>query len=219
MSSLCQLAAEWKGDMPLHGALVECKIDGFRCMYFPDHLGKPTLWTRGGIPYRGTDHILRHCIRMEQAAGEPMMFDGEFQVDGTLAATKAHQERGWREGDAGLFHVFDALPLARWRADDCAEPLYRRKAMLAELVTAAAPDPDAWEWEEGSRGRAHGEPPVRLLPDRWCADADELEAFAAEIWAAGGEGVMLKDAEAPYRRKRSNVWMKLKSAAQLRLAA
>lgn len=33
---------------------------------------------------------------------------------------------------------------------------------------------------------------------------------AAEIWARGGEGVVIKDAEGVYRRERSNRWLKYK---------
>lgn len=218
-NSLCQLAGEYSGTVATHGTLAETKVDGWRCLYFPDHLGQATLWSRNGIPLQGVGHILRALQRIEAAAGEPLFIDGELQIGGTLAATKAHCEREWRQGDAGLFHAFDCVPLAQWRADDCPTPLYERKATLSRIITATAPDPDAWEWEAGSRGRDHGKSPVLLMPERWCSDADDVAAFAHEIWAAGGEGIVTKDAESLYRRRRTSAWQKIKWPSQLRHAA
>lgn len=219
MNSLCQLAIERATPLPAFGTMAEQKIDGWRCLFFPDWQGKPTLWTRNGMPLMGAGHVLRRLVDVERVLGGQWFIDGEFQVDGTLAATKAHCERGWREGDRGTFHAFDAVPLADWRADRCDIPLYRRKSLLGGAIGETAPDPDAWEWQEGSRGRNHGVDPVRLLPDRWLADDADLASFAGEVWAAGGEGVMVKDAESLYRRARSPAWRKVKYRSQLLQAA
>lgn len=208
---LCHLAGDWRGDVPEWGVMAEPKVDGWRCLFFPDWQGKPTLWSRNGIPLQGVGQILRRLIAVESALGGGRWFiDGELLVDGTLAATKAHCERGWRQGDAGTFHAFDAVPLADWKADRCDIPLYRRKELLAGAIRGTAPDPLSWEWAEGSRGKRHGVDPVQLVPDRWCNTAYDVAAYAAEVWRAGGEGLMLKDAESPYQRKRSKAWQKVK---------
>lgn len=67
----------------------EQKIDGWRALRFPGIDGKVRLWTRNGQTIEGAGHILHRLALMEQVAGEPMVFDGEFQLGGTLEATKA----------------------------------------------------------------------------------------------------------------------------------
>ncbi len=190
--------------------MAEQKIDGYRCLYFRGLDGQPGLWTRGGLPIMGASHILARLRQVEAEMGGEFMIDGEFQVDGTLAATKAHQDRGWRLGDAGTFFAFDAVPMADWERGRCDMPLYARKAALARAVAATAPDAEDWEWAEGSRGAGHGVDPVAVLADQWVFDADDVRNEAARVWAAGGEGLMLKDAEAPYVRARSDAWLKVK---------
>lgn len=211
MNSLCQLAKDWTGSMPTGGLMVELKIDGWRALRFPGIDGKVRLWTRNGHPIEGTDHILHRLALMEQIAGEPMVFDGEFQVGGSLEATKAWCERGWRMGgEAGTFYAFDCLTLAEWRTDGCDTPLIERKARLRALARAVDEDPAlSWEWRPGSRGRNESGA-VQILDDGWAFDEHDVVEEARRVWAAGGEGVMLKDAESPYRRTRSDSWQKVK---------
>lgn len=207
---LCQLAQDWKGAIPTGGMMFESKIDGWRATRFPGIDGKVRLWSRNGMPIEGTGHILRRLALMEEAAGEPMFFDGEFQVDGTLDATKAWAERGWKQGgDAGIFHAFDCLTLAEWRAGGSDVPLIERKARLVELFNASEPDADEWTWAEGSRG-APIPVAVRVMPDGWAFDADDAVSEVRRVWAAGGEGIVLKDPSSPYRRTRTDAWMKVK---------
>lgn len=209
-SELCQLAGRYAGHLPDGGAMAEEKIDGWRCLLFPGLDRQPGLWTRGGLPFRGADHILTRLVEIEAALGGPHMIDGEFQVGGTLAATKAHQERGWREGNAGALFAFDAVPLADWERGRCDIPLYERKAALRAAIEATAPCADAWEWAEGSHGAGHGVDPISYLNDEWLLDAADVHAAAQRVWGAGGEGLVLKDPMASYVRARSDSWMKVK---------
>ena len=210
---LAQLASDWRGTIPTGGAMVEEKIDGWRAPRFPGIDGQVRIWTRNGMVIEGVGHILHRLARMERAAGEPMMFDGEFQVDGTLAATKHWCESGWKlGGEAGVYHVFDAMPLTAWRAGGDPTPLYQRKARLKALMEATA-EPE-WEWRPGSRGRDDGATSVVLIEDLWCETAADVADAARRIWAEGGEGVMVKDAYAPYQRNRNGAWLKVKHENQ-----
>lgn len=208
--NLCQLAGDWRGDLPRDGAMIEQKMDGFRALRFRGIDGRVRLFTRGGIPIEGTAHILHQLDKIERAAGEALFIDGEYQVDGTLAATKAWCERGWKGGgEAGQFFAFDAMPYREWLAGGCAAPLYQRKARLHELAKAA--EADSWDWRPGSRGRDELAPPaVVVLPDFWAADAADVIDEARRVWADHGEGVVVKDPMAPYRRLRSDAWQKVK---------
>jgi ATP-dependent DNA ligase len=212
MRELCQLAADWRGTIPADGVMLEEKKDGWRALRFPGIDGKVRLWTRNGHPIEGAGHILHRLALMEQAAGEPMVFDGEFQVGGTLAATKAWCERGWRTGgEAGTFYAFDCLTLAEWRAGGADRPLHERKAQLQALSRVVDEDPAlSWEWRAGSRGRDESGC-VQVLADGWAFTAHDAVEEARRVWAAGGEGVMLKDAESPYRRNRNDAWQKVKA--------
>lgn len=217
--NLCALIPDWRGDLPPGGALASEKKDGWRMLYLRGVDAVPRLYSRNGIPLRGAEHIHARLQAMERHAGEPLFVDGEWQVAGTLAATKAWAERGWKAGgNAGHFHAFDLLTQAEWRAGGSSRPYWQRKAWLEELAAATAPIPAAayegatpacWEWPAGSKGRIEPDP-LSVLPDRWVLDADEALAYACEVWAAGGEGVVVRDPESPYQRRRSPAWQKIK---------
>lgn len=210
-ASLCQLAGRWGGKVPDGGIACEEKRDGWRALWFPGIDGKPGLWTRQGQAIEGAAHIAHWLSIMEHVAGVPMMFDGEFQVDGTLAATKQWCERGWRTGgNAGRLYLFDAVPLADWQAGHCETRWIDRKAHLADIMRRALASPLAWEWAPGTRGKHEGALPVEILPDTWLFTADDVRDEARRVWASGGEGLMLKDPEAPYTRSRSDAWLKVK---------
>jgi len=51
---------------------------------------------------------------------------------------------------------------------------------------------------------------VQILADGWAADGRDVVDEAQRVWAAGGEGLMVKDAESPYWRTRSACWQKVK---------
>lgn len=212
-NELCQLAGNWAGQMPDGGAMIERKHDGHRFLWID---GK--AFTRNGMPYRGIGHIGRALALLERQFDCPMFFDGEFVVGeglDTLAQTKAHQERGWKAGNAGTLHLFDCLPMADWQADDSEAPLYERKKVLQGAIEGMMGEPEAWEmgWTEGVPC------PVRFVPDQWAFNAGDVERMAREIWSAGGEGVMVKDALQPYRRKRVDAWRKYRRDISRRGAA
>ena len=152
---LCQLATDWRGSIPDAGWMAEPKVAGFRALWLPGLDGKARLWTRNGMPIEGVPHIAYRLLQMEEAAGRPIMFDGEFRVDGTLAATKRWCERGWKfGGEAGRLYLFDAMPVEQWRDGGCDVPAVMRKNWLQELWQVVENDPDlSWEWLPGSFGR------------------------------------------------------------------
>ncbi|MFC4255358.1 hypothetical protein GRI97_07970 [Altererythrobacter xixiisoli] len=209
---LCQLATDWRGSVPPFGTMAEEKIDGWRALYLRGHDGTPRLYTRNGRRIEGVAHIVHRLAQLERIAGQPLFIDGELQVDGTLDATKRWCEAGWRMGgDKGVFHAFDCLPLADWRSGGGDAPLTARKAMLVDLIRQADADPSlSWEWRPGSRGADGEASPVRLVDDVWLGDGDDVEREARRVWSAGGEGLMLKDTQAVYRRHRNASWLKVK---------
>lgn len=212
-SSLCALAGNWSGDLPDGGAMVERKHDGWRLLYIDGQ-----CFTRNGMPYRGIRHIERALAVLQRQFDRPAFFDGEFVVGTgihTLAQTKEHQDSGWKGGDAGTLWLFDAVPLDAWKRDDCEMPLYERKNALEWAIVGMMDSPEAWEmgWTEGV------ECPVRLVPDQWAFDRGDVKRMALDVWARGGEGVLVKDASTPYRRNRSPAWAKYRRPVEERMAA
>lgn len=214
---LCALLSDWRGQCPSGGTWHEQKFDGYRCLWFRGIDGKPRLFTRNGMPIEGCDHIAHRLSLFEEVAGMPLFVDGELVVDGSLAATKQWVETDWRKGgEAGIFHAFDICPYPDWRAGGWATPLYRRKEWLKDLARQVEEHPlYSWEWRPGSRGRDEtGPSPVQIVEDGWAADAYDVARQARLVWRAGGEGLVVKDAESPYERKRVSMWAKVKECNQ-----
>lgn len=184
--------------------MVERKHDGWRMFR-----NRGRHFTRNGIPFRGISHIERAAAFLQQQFNRPMFFDGEFTVGtgiDTLAQTKAHQDHGWREGDAGTFWIFDCLPMSDWEFAESDTPLVERKAILKAGIDRMMADPLSWEfgWADGT------ECPLRYVEDQWADSAYDVRDMARSIWAEGGEGVVVKDPMAPYRRNRNEAWLKLR---------
>ncbi len=208
---LVHLARDWDGTVPKGGTGGEIKHNGWRCSFFTGRDGKTRLWTRNGMPLEGADHVLHRLRLMEQEAGQPMFFDGEIVVyDGTgntLAATKHWFETGWKGGgEAGTFHAFDCLTFAEWKSGGTPTALIERKARLRHLIDATA---DQWDWRAGSHGRDEGATAVQMVEDAWLLDVADVMTLAHHVWADGGEGLMLKDMQAPYQRSRTDAWLKV----------
>ena len=208
---LCQLSGNWNRGLPAW-CVGEQKIDAWRALYLRDHEGKPGLWTRGGMPIPGVDHILWELAAWERHAGQRLFLDGEFVVgDGpdTLASTKAWCERDHKlGGTAGRFMVFDGFAYDDWLKGGTDTPWYQRKARIEAIAAAVAADEaHRWDWRPGARG---DEPcPVRVVPHVDLFHVDDALCMVAEMWKANLEGIVIKDATAPYVRQRSNAWAKV----------
>jgi ATP-dependent DNA ligase len=209
---LFQLFNHWdRKELPKGGLPVEEKIDGWRSGHWRGIDNQPRLWTKGGYEINGTGHIRHVIAEMERIAGQQLMLDGEFQVGGTLAATKAWCESGWKTGgEAGTLYLFDCMPEADWQRGRCDVPWTERKKRLKQLADEAMHTLSGeWQWREGSRG-APVEGAISVIEDVWLSDAAAVLNHAESVWERGGEGIVIKAPNAGYERKRSNVWMKVK---------
>lgn len=209
---LSQLATDWRGALP-GWAVAECKFDGWRGLYLRDRDGRAGLFTRNGQTIHGVDHILHELAAWERHAGERLFLDGEFVVgDGpdTLATTKHWCETGHKAGgNAGTFHVFDGFAYDDWFRGGTDRPWFERKARLEQIALAVKSDEaHAWDWRPKSRGADEQQQPVRVVPHQDLWTVDDAVQMACEMWAAGLEGIVIKDADAPYQRTRSPAWLK-----------
>jgi ATP-dependent DNA ligase len=191
-AELCQLVGNWSGKVPIGGALVEMKWDGMRALYIDGE-----LCSREGSQIHGVDHILAKIREIEREACVPLFIDGEFVVGGTFRETVSHFKAAGGRGDRGTFHVFDMIPMRTWRGEDPSETLQARRAKLDALVTPFV----------GNE--------VQLVPWAYMQDAAEIERRAAELIAAGGEGVVVKAALSTYRRTKSANWQRIRKTLTL----
>lgn len=210
---LCQLAGTWNRALP-EWCVGEVKHDGFRALWLRDHQGKPKLFTRNGHEIPGTAHISHELQAYERHAGERLFLDGEFVVgDGpdTLASTKHWCETGHKlGGTAGRFMLFDGFAYDEWLRGGTATPLYERKARLEQLgLSVESDEAHRWDWRPGSRGAGSDASPVCIVPHVEIWHVDDALTMAAEMWRAGLEGIVLKDATAAYTRTRSAAWQKV----------
>lgn len=188
---IVMLAGVW-GSAPLPaGWDAEEKIDGIRAARIDG-----VLYSREGVPL-DIPHVAAELARLERRFGEPMMFDGEYQEPGGYLDTLAWLSSRGKRAAAGTFHLFDAVPLEQWRRDVCDEPLTARRHFIRRALGDWQPDR------------------VRVVDARPVQSRGNVEAIAAEIWARGGEGVVLKDGASLYRRGRSPAWLKHKRALRL----
>jgi len=164
----------------------EPKYDGFRTLAFVDG-EEAYLQSRGGKP------MSRYFPEVDLPAGR-YVIDGELVIlDGDGAEVfDALQNRihpaesrinRLAEETPARFRVFDLLAIEDEVLMD--EPFRERRRRLVELVAGL----DGTS-EDGPGGRSAGS--IELTPLT-------LDPAGAAPWLAGGEGVIAKDIEAPYR--------------------
>lgn len=164
--------------------IVQLKVDGIRALYIDG-----SIVTREGGPLDCALHCQPALKRLEDAFGEPMMFDGEYVEDDGFSATLSAMRQGIGNG---VLWLFDAVPMSQWRGAENS-PARQRLARLREKFMAA------------------DSPFVGML-DHWELSAGDAMAKARELCAEGYEGIVVKDPHAPYRRWRDDAWLRVKQA-------
>ncbi|MFZ5704465.1 MAG: hypothetical protein ACOY5R_04295 [Pseudomonadota bacterium] len=190
LQGLCQLVTDFNGKIPVGGCIEEPKIDGIRMLWIDGE-----LVTREGVPILGAEHIAAEIRRLEHAACVPLFVDGEWQVDASYEATKRHFSAKGSQGNAGIFHAFDVMTMRQWRGQSVGHALLARKRVLEKHCQPL-----------GERS------PVRPMPWGWVDSVEDARRVAAEVIAAGGEGVILKHANSTYKAGRSTNWQRIKRA-------
>lgn len=183
---LCQLVADFNGQVPAGGCILEPKLDGIRALWIDGQ-----LVTREGAPIEGAGHIA-HALRwLDRDGAVPLFVDAEYTV-GTFDETLRHFRSRGQRGDAGTLHVFDVMPMRVWRGQDVGHALHARRKRVDEMFQPL-----------GSAG-------IIPMPWSWIDDAEDARRAAEAIWDAGGEGVVLKHANSTYRLGRSRNWQRIK---------
>ncbi|KAA9006809.1 DNA ligase D [Histidinibacterium aquaticum] len=161
----------------------EPKFDGYRCLMAVGK-GGVRLYTRNGKDW--SDRFGSLCEPAAALDVESALIDGEV-VAGEGGGDFSTLQRALGEGGALTFYAFDCLALDGTDLAD--RPLSERREALETALKGQPP-----------RG------PIRLSPFISGSGADVLEAMCK----AGGEGVVSKRVDAPYRGSRSKAWIKSK---------
>ncbi len=165
------------------GWLHEVKLDGYRAQVAIGK-GGPRIRTRSGADW--TDRFAELVPPLSDLPCDTALIDAEIVAGAGLNGFSALQAAIKAGGPFSLY-AFDLLHLDG--QDLSRRPLTDRRAALARLLAGVLP-----------RG------PVQLSP---AIDGAAAAAFAT-VCNAGGEGLVSKLADAPYRGGRSAAWVKAK---------
>lgn len=182
---LCALPTDGGADAELPYPLAgQVKVDGYRALWLGDR-----VVTREGNPFMATSHCWSALARLQEACGEPMMFDMEYVEDGGFDATAAAFKAG--QGD-GTCWIFDAVPMRDWISGVGAIPLLGRMRMLETFAPALRSE------HVGTLGISLARGP------------SELRFWLNAIWEGGYEGAVTKTLEGLYARGRMSTWQRWK---------
>lgn len=195
--------------------IVTEKLDGIRRILVKEN-GVCRCYSRSGHEDTGLIEIVEDAKYLPNNT----VYDGELLVAGTfkdcIAQRQATNSIANSKGDkTGLtFNVFDMVPLDEFRAGISNDKALVRKITLgATLMDESIQhlEPDKWPMLIQAFG-IHTElkaiRPVPILGLVKCMA--DVEPIVNEIWARGGEGVMLNSTVGKYEIKRSKELLKVK---------
>jgi bifunctional non-homologous end joining protein LigD len=161
------------------------KFDGYRCLLGVGG-GEAKVYTRTGLDWSDKFPEIVEAAR-ELEVGSALL-DGEIvKLDDKGNSNFSALQAAISEGGRGLsLFLFDALEIDG--EDTASLPNIERKERLASLV-------------------GEGKPPFILYADHIVGAGEKLFDAMCE---AGGEGIISKRADAPYRGTRSKAWLKIK---------
>lgn len=183
---------------------IEQKLDGVRVLAV---VTKTTvnLYSRNGKPFDNFPHIVESLediknkfAKMFQLHPHGFVLDGEIIGESFQALMKQAQRKSDVQTTGMTYSVFDILALADFERGFSNLQQHKRLDVL-----------------EGYRAVFDSTDCVRLIAgievDLATAEGhDVMRRYAEDSVAAGFEGIMIKDLDAPYECRRSTFWMKWK---------
>jgi DNA ligase-1 len=215
----CQLATNSEGRPEMKGTKrLEPKLDGVRVLMvvLPPSAtagGAVICYSRNGKQFENFTHIQNQVYEnvneLVSAAGrtkhmssgllrEGFVLDGEVVGNTFQELMRQARRKENVAAEDSVFHVFDIIPIADFRRGHWNAQLSKRIALLEAMQPAFDKMPN-----------------MELLPHLQ-VDLDthegksQIDRYAKDMVAAGFEGIMIKNLDAPYLCKRSTDWMKWK---------
>ena len=211
----CQLAKDAADhETKLRGEkILDYKLDGVRVIAVIQNVSrsmtmKPrplphrdrlvSLFSRNGKLFDNFPHIV------DQLSKAATNIEGDWMLDGEITSqsfqelmTQVHRKSDANASDA-VFNVFDAIPLHHFNAKFDPRTQIERSRALKDLFRHFADCKNVKRLEYTK---------VNLNDEIGQHTLDDMRDEAARL---GLEGVMVKDADAPYECKRTSAWLKIK---------
>lgn len=195
--------------------IVTEKLDGIRRILVKDH-GVVRCYSRSGHEDTGLVDIIAEAKYLP----DNYVYDGELLAQGeykdSIALRQATNSIANSKGiKVGLtFNVFDMIPLNEFKAGKSEQSAINRKIILAATLSDAKSvsvfREDWWEVTKAFE-TYHKLELIKPVPVLGLVKGmHEVEPIVAEIWARGGEGVMLNTSTGKYEIKRSKELLKIK---------
>lgn len=206
----CQLATNSEGRPEMKGIKrLEPKLDGVRVLMavgFPDYGGiNIVCYSRNGKIFENFKHIeeqienyadhLRNAVGVKNGG---FVLDGEVVGNSFQELMRQARRKEDVQNDDSVFHIFDVIPIEDFLRGHWNAQLSKRLAILEKMQPTIDKMAN-----------------VELLPHiQVDLDTEEgqqtLHKYAQDMVAAGYEGIMIKDLDAPYECARSKSWLKWK---------
>jgi len=186
--------------------IIEVKLDGVRVItiVYPD--GRVDQFSRNGKELVNFPHVKEQIAKIAHTFTEPTVLDGEIMSGSFQDLMKQiHRKTSAKANDAVL-NLFDILPLAQFETGESATTQETRSEWLKTWFDAnesALPNVTVVAQELVDLDTAEGQ--------------SRYKEINAQAIAGGYEGIMLKDAHAGYKCKRSVAWLKLKPFIEVSL--
>jgi DNA ligase-1 len=209
----CQLATNSEGRPEMKGVKrLEPKLDGVRVLMAVQmtQFGPKivTSYSRNGKQFENFKHIEKQisdnftrligAMGSSEYFGSGIVFDGEIVGNSFQELMRQARRKNDVQNDDSVYHIFDMIPMDDFKRGHWNAQLSKRLLLLRRMNTVidAMPNVELLPHLEVNLNSPHG--------------VTHLETYANEMVAAGFEGIMIKDLDAPYECKRNTSWMKYK---------
>jgi DNA ligase-1 len=186
--------------------LLEPKLDGVRVITIINAANKTaTMYSRNGKLLENFGHITSAIEANIQYFERSIVLDGEMVSSSFQALMKqVHRKSDVQSEDARLM-LFDILPLTEFQFGTSMLGQKRRSNLLKSMK-------DTFD----KIGSIDVIPQKEVDLDSYVGEL-EFKEYNKEAIAAGFEGIMIKDVNAPYEAKRSTSWLKMKPFIEVSL--
>lgn len=175
--------------------ILSQKLDGVRCVIIKDYDGNVEFFTRQGQPIEGLVELAEEAKSLSSG----YVYDGELLLDKDMKESKdLYREtvkvvNSDKEKKGVNFNCFDCVEYNSFLKGFDERPTYLRKSFILKLLESS---------------NFHY---IKNVPNLYVGmDQTEITRWLDDITAAGGEGVMINIADAPYECKRSKFLLKCK---------
>jgi DNA ligase-1 len=200
----CQLATDSaKQESKMTGdKILQRKLDGVRVIVLCIH-GAVRIHSRNGKQFENFNHIIPQIQKVMPVIQNVMstpnfVLDGEMMSDDFQTLMKQAHRKYNADASDSRFHIFDILNYGGF-----IQGVSRVKQSVRTDTLRAL------------KGRIEEQPNLRVEPDMRVdlstgQGMDVMHRYANECVEQGYEGIMIKDANAPYECKRTTHWLKWK---------